>query len=637
MNEHIQDVEGVVMPRPPYAEGSFNVPKIKEMIAYIVSRRGWIVEIEGGKRGGKDVFGIYAYSQYLMITPDTEHLVLGRTLEHAITTVLRSHGFGIMYCIPQGKYTRETVDGGTSRGVFKFVDAMNREKRIYFYGNEKESDYTKFKGFTLGSVYINEANEQHPKGIKEAKDRTNSAMFPRIVITQNPKGSAHPFYTDFEAPLIATTEENMAYRTLKVRFADDFEERKAVMMEQMEKERTHMVKDFYRKAGVTSMGRLTAKQQVKLQNKVRDLKEMWNKNIRSLQVKQFTEDYDDISFEVNINIREASMAQIIEYVEVHPNPNNIGNGLGFAYFHFTHDDNLSMSDADRARIDASYDTKSPTYQRDIRGLRATVDHAIWATFGDWNIFDHDIPREDIKRRVLSADLGYEHEFGVLDSVIDHHDTIWVLDEILFNPNKKKELANNVDYIDMVWRLIRQRYDGYYSKLLVDPSAKGFINQARTHGKLIAVGAKNRVRNYKGEETTESDKTQDKKVVGINLVREGFRLRKIMVHRRCVNLIKQIQSYGFDPKKLELGVEAPIKIKDDLNDPLRYIANTEIGYTLRWERGGVDIEQEQPKEVLGEQVPKEQISALDAYKRQQVVTKQLIQAFKGNGRSKRPLW
>ena len=38
------------------------------------------------------------------------------------------------------------------------------------------------------------------------------------------------------------------------------------------------------------------------------------------------------------------------------NPNGVKNGLNFRYFHFTHDDNLSMTDIDREKIEQAKQT-----------------------------------------------------------------------------------------------------------------------------------------------------------------------------------------------------------------------------------------------------------------------------------------
>jgi hypothetical protein len=381
--------------KPKYGDGTFSQPKVKQMIDYVLSREGWIIEVEGGKRGSKDVTGIYAWAQFLMVTPDKEHLVLGRTLEHAIVTVLKSQGFGLYYCIPSGEFTRESISGGATRGVFKFTDAYGVDKIVYFYGNEKAQDYAKFKGFSLGSVYINEANEQHINGIREAKERTNASMRPRVIITQNPKSASHVYYTDFEKPLIYDEEENLLIREIKRRFTDNFEERKAEMLAKMEAERKQLVGQFLQRRSVRSAKLLPKVEFTKLTHRVRDLKESWNKKIRSLQLKEFTDEYTDNTNKLFSKLNDASMQLILNYVDYYDNPNEVKNGLEFAYFHFTHDDNPAMTDADRSRIDRTYDTTSPTYLRDIRGLRATVDNAIWSTFNNSNIYDYDIPEQFI--------------------------------------------------------------------------------------------------------------------------------------------------------------------------------------------------------------------------------------------------
>ncbi len=611
--------------KPPYHADTFKSPKAKEILEYILSRRGWVIEVEGGKRGSKDVLAIKGWSDFLMVTPDKEHLVLGRTLEHAIITVLKSQGFGLYYCIPSGEFTRESISGGSTRGVFKFKDAYGIEKIVYFYGNEKRDDFAKFKGFSLGSVYVNEGNEQHINGLREAKDRTNAALRPRVLVTQNPKGGSHVFYSDFEKPLIYSDEEILIVRSLKTRLADVFETDKQSILEDMEKAKRKLVRDFLKQRKVPKADMLPKKELSLLMSRVSELKERYNKKIGDLKVKDYIDDYDDPDNDFYVKMHSASVEQIINFTERHENPNDVNNGLDFAYFHFTHEDNPSMSDTDRKRVERTYDTKSPSYQRDILGLRATVDHPIWPTFNEDNLYEHEINRKEMTR-VLGVDLGYDHPFAVVDGYLDKNNTLWCDNELLIHPHLIKEKANNVHYIERLKELIASANDGDYDRLRVDPSAKGFINQAISSG-LLATRAKNRVRNYQPEERSESDKIEDRKIVGINLVREGFRLKKIMVHRkRCPNLIKQIQGYAYDMNKLEVGVEAPIKINDDLCDGLRYIINSEIGYVALWEEGGEveeDVEKGQER-ILGEEISqKERATEL-----QKEYTKTLIDAFKG---------
>ncbi len=619
--------------KPPYHEDTFKSQKVKGLVKYIMSREGWVIEIEGGKRGSKDVVGIYAWSQLLMVTPDREHLVLGKTLEHAIVTVLKAQGFGLYYCIPSGEFTREAISGGTTRGVFKFTDIYGREKIIYFYGNEKAQDYSKFKGFSLGTVYINEGNEQHIAGIREAKERTNASMWPRVIITQNPKAGSHVFYTDFEEPLIYGEEENLLIKTVRNRFEEAFKEKKDELLQQMEKERKALIRSFLHRKGVPKAKLLPQNEYLNLMDKVRDLKEKYNKKIRGLMVKDFTDEYNDDTDPAMVRIANASMQLVMNYESYFENPNTVGNGLEFAYFHFTHDDNPSMSDADRSRIDRTYDTSTPTYQRDIRGIRATVDHPILPTFDDDNIYYHDIPEGDIMMRIFGSDLGYDHPFATTEILIGKDFTVYVDNEMLVIPSKEREKANNVEYIKKLIDFINSRYNGDYMSVLVDPSAKGFINQCMSEG-IIAKKAKNRVRNFRPGETAEADKTEDRKIAGINLLREGFRLNKIKVQgNRCPSTIKQLQGYSFDPKSLEQGIEKPIKINDDLVDCIRYVVNTEIGYVDRWaERSEKKSNGENRMESGNERDRRKQEDQDRRDKKREELVQGLIDDFKG-GRSR----
>ena len=90
--------------------------KIRSVLADIIAGNGFIYVFEGGVRGGKDIWGIYIWTQYLMICPETTHLVLGKSLEHAILTVLISNGFGLYYTIPNGIFERSS-EYGAQRGI----------------------------------------------------------------------------------------------------------------------------------------------------------------------------------------------------------------------------------------------------------------------------------------------------------------------------------------------------------------------------------------------------------------------------------------------------------------------------------------------------------------------------------------
>ena len=207
------DRKGNTVSTPKYYPGTFHpgdrIPRNKkyaDMFKAIIGRHAAVFLIEGGVRAGKDVLGLNAYMQVLMSSEEKLHLVLGTSLEHALKTVYDSNGFGLKYLIPHGQFIRSTEDGA-QRGVFKFQDMYGREKEVHFYGNMKKNDFTKFQGFTFGSVYINEAINQHINGLVEALQRTASVKDRVIIMTANPVGSNHPFYTEFEKPFLVSEEE----------------------------------------------------------------------------------------------------------------------------------------------------------------------------------------------------------------------------------------------------------------------------------------------------------------------------------------------------------------------------------------------------------------------------------------------
>src|SRR5690554_474794 len=123
LNPKVKTFENHVRKQPKYIgldeQGLPIQPKIKNILKRILSGDVYIVNFEGGVRGGKDLWAIYMWTKYLMICPEPIHLVLGKSLEHALINVLHSNGFGLFYTIPNGVFER-TSDKGAQRGVFRF-------------------------------------------------------------------------------------------------------------------------------------------------------------------------------------------------------------------------------------------------------------------------------------------------------------------------------------------------------------------------------------------------------------------------------------------------------------------------------------------------------------------------------------
>ena len=63
--------------------------------------------------------------------------------------------------------------------------------------------------------------------------------------------------------------------------------------------------------------------------------------------------------------------------------------------------------------------------------------------------------------------------------------------------------------------------------------------------------------------------------GLQTVAGMMAARKLRVNRRCKRVIRNIQTYVWDPNKAKRGIEEPLKQNDDECDPLRYGLHSKI--------------------------------------------------------------
>jgi hypothetical protein len=552
-----------------YWEGTFTYPKAKSLISDILSMHAVHITAEGGKRGSKDVLALWGYANYLMLAPNRFHLVTGVTVDHAIRTVAVSDGFGVQYLLPHGYFTTEN-----NRKTFRFLDYYGIEKELHFFAGRDNGDSEAFRGFTYGSHYANEAIQQHINTIKEGAERTISSKWRKIIHTQNPLGVSSAYYEVYEKPLIAKDEEiktNLDQRRYhRSKYQNIYDQYEAIRITEVEKLR----EKFFKNYKVSTLGDLFVK------NMVAHIEYL--KKERVINTK-----YQDI-------VNGACPSHFREYVEFYPNTNRIRNGLWFRYHHFTIRDNPSVTEQRIEEVEKEYEVGSVRYKRDILWLRASVDGAIWDTFSDNNIYDEDLPKITGLPRFLSIDYGMANDFVILDILLDEDNTVYVETETRFIPSEDPRTPTNTLYAEMVQEVLDSREGGDYTAIIVDPSARPFINELYSRG-LNVMRADNTVSNRKDDDKSKSDKNPDKQIFGIWLVRDGFALessngrRKIMINRKNTKLIDEIMSYVLDSKKLEQGLEVPLKLRDHGCDCLRYIVNTVIKHVQNWKGDGISGE------------------------------------------------
>lgn len=192
----------------PYArDGDNNIifnDKHREYVRAILDPDVWIVEAEGAKRAGKDVYGLSAYAMLLDMHDNLLHLGLATTTSQAVVLLISADGFGLQHHFPNGELTEGDIKG---KMVFRFTDSLGRTKQLVLCGGSKANSYESFRGPNYGTSYLNEANLLHLNTLNEAKDRTMSSTLPKIVITQNPGNPSATFYTMFEKIFQVKTDE----------------------------------------------------------------------------------------------------------------------------------------------------------------------------------------------------------------------------------------------------------------------------------------------------------------------------------------------------------------------------------------------------------------------------------------------
>lgn len=168
--------------------------------------------------------------------------------------------------------------------------------------------------------------------------------------------------------------------------------------------------------------------------------------------------------------------------------------------------------------------------------------------------------ENIYEKIGGIDFGFRNPAGVLD--------VRVAKERFYVENEwyKKERtdAQIADYVSAY------KFDEVYP----DPENAGGVEELRQ-------------RNINVREVI---KGKGSVVSGINKVKEAFITGKLMINKRCVNLISELEMYSYDDDKGDRNEnENPIKANDHLADCLRYI--------IMMKDVGMDMEEENASRML----------------------------------------
>lgn len=222
--------------------------------------------------------------------------------------------------------------------------------------------------------------------------------------------------------------------------------------------------------------------------------------------------------------------------------------------HFTLDDNPYVDEQYKQRIRDSL--SGLFYKRNYLGLWCLAEGAIFDFF-DSKIHVVHSPPAAAEYWVAGVDYGVSNAFSCLlvgvstGKYTQTGKVMWVEKEYYWDSKKTGRQKINSEFADDVQAFL-EPYG--VKQIYIDPSALAMKLELQRRG-LRVVEANNDVYN------------------GIQMMTSEMGKGNLFVCKDCPNLIREIESYVWDPRKAKLGEDAPIKKGDHAVDALRYIMAT----------------------------------------------------------------
>lgn len=222
--------------------------------------------------------------------------------------------------------------------------------------------------------------------------------------------------------------------------------------------------------------------------------------------------------------------------------------------HFTLEDNPYVDAEYKNRIKNSL--SGVFYKRNYLGLWCLAEGAIFDFF-DRNIYVLKKPPRAAEYWIAGIDYGTINSFacsliGISTGKYDQSGIQrWVEKEYVWDSIAKGRQKTNSEYADDVFEFLSP-YGVQH--VYVDPSAAAFKLELRKRG-LHVIDADNDVVN------------------GINFMVSEMQAGNLFVCSDCPNLIKEIESYVWDPRAAEKGEDKPLKKNDHSIDSVRYAVHS----------------------------------------------------------------
>jgi PBSX family phage terminase large subunit len=171
-------------------------------------------------------------------------------------------------------------------------------------------------------------------------------------------------------------------------------------------------------------------------------------------------------------------------------------------------------------------------------------------FFDTKVHVIDFPQSQAREYIVGIDYGTTNPctFILLGYNPSSYPNLWVAAEYYFDSRVHQRQKTDAEYADDLKKFL-QNYNT--SAIYVDPSAASFRVELQKSGFNNVYEAKNEVAD------------------GIRFVSKYLNVGILKICQNCLNLIKEFQSYVWDPKSQKLGIDKPLKENDHALDALRY--------------------------------------------------------------------
>jgi PBSX family phage terminase large subunit len=220
---------------------------------------------------------------------------------------------------------------------------------------------------------------------------------------------------------------------------------------------------------------------------------------------------------------------------------------------FTLDDNPQLTEDDREYLKRQY--KGLWYQRFIEGKWVQAEGSIYDFFDEkYHVID--FAPNYAASYFVGIDYGTTNPcaFVLIGHDPSRFPNYWVESEYYFDSHVQQRQKTDTEYAEDLKRFIAGKN---IKAIYLDPSAVSFRLELQKQGVQNVFEGVNKV------------------LDGIRFVTNLFNNGTVKVCRNCKNVIKEMQSYVWDAKKAERGVEEPKKENDHSLDALRYALYTHL--------------------------------------------------------------